>query len=83
MFLSCPDDPTNRRHDEQKILPNETPPGYRGHPRGGTTAMMDPRGRPGMKKKSTKGKKKVRDLAVKSTKGGSVKGGLSSIKMRQ
>ena len=45
--------------------------------------MMDPRGRPGMKKKSTKGKKKVRDLAVKSTKGGSVKGGLSSIKMRQ
>jgi hypothetical protein len=35
-----------------------------------------------MKKKSVKGKKKVRDLAVKS-KGGSVKGGLSSIKMRQ
>jgi hypothetical protein len=34
-----------------------------------------------MKKKSTKGKKKVRDLAVKG-KAGSVKGGLSSIKMR-
>jgi len=44
---------------------------------------MHHRGRPGMKKKSAKGKKKVRDLAVKSTKGGSVKGGLSSIKMRQ
>jgi hypothetical protein len=35
-----------------------------------------------MKKKSTKGKKKTRDLAVKSVKGGSVKGGMSAIKMR-
>lgn len=37
-----------------------------------------------MKKKSTKRKKggKVRDLSVKS-KGGSVKGGLSSVRMRQ
>jgi hypothetical protein len=38
-----------------------------------------------MKKKGAKAKKggKARDLAVKSTKGGDVKGGLSAIKMRQ
>jgi hypothetical protein len=69
--------------DEPRVLPTEAAPGYRGHPHGGTSARMHLQGRPAMKKKSTKGKKKVRDLAVKSTKGGSVKGGLSSIKMRQ
>jgi len=38
-----------------------------------------------MKKKGAKAKKggKARDLAVKPTKGGDVKGGLSAIKMRQ
>jgi len=68
--------------DEPRLLPNEDRPRIVGTRTRGRAPGCASR-RPEMKKKSAKGKKKVRDLAVKSSKGGSVKGGLSSIKMRQ